>query len=337
MHFYPSKQKKFMDIQFSVGNGLAIKLGKKSGSQILLDPRVADFISFTTHAHADHLPQVIVREPYCSPETYELAKLRNPEFEGHKMQHGKWQKFDDFRAKLISSGHILGSSMVFIETDGATILYTGDFKLWPGLSSKPVDIEHADILITEATYGHPTYQLPHIDSVRKEIIEFVNRHRKNYAVNLGGYPIGKAQEAIKLLNMHDIVPSVSESIAKYCEVYKNYGFKLKFIQDGADVSVLPMHLISQMAHSGTDEMNGSKNAVLTGWAVSHSYHNGVAAFPLSDHCDFNQLLAFVHAVDPKKVFTFHGFERELAKTIRDKLKIPASPLLPRSQKLLTDF
>jgi len=251
------------------------------------------------------------------------------------MQEGKWQKFDNFRAKLISSGHVLGSSQVFIEANGTTILYTGDFKLWPGLSSKPIEVEHADVLITEATYGHPTYQLPHIDSVRKDIIDFVNKHRKNNSVNLGGYPIGKAQEAIKLLNMHDIAPSVSESIAKYSEVYKNFGFKLKFIEDGADVSVLPMHLISQMSYN--NEMNGSKNAVLTGWAVSHNYHNGVAAFPLSDHCDFNQLLAFVRAVEPKKVFTVHGFEREFAKTIRDKLKIPASPLLQRSQKLLTDF
>ncbi|HLC39730.1 MAG TPA: MBL fold metallo-hydrolase [archaeon] len=322
-----------MDIQFSVGNGIAVKLGNKEN--ILLDPRVADFISFTTHAHSDHMPQKIVRNPYCSPETYELAKLRNPEFDGHKMQHGKWQKFDNFRAKLISSGHVLGSSMVFIEADGTSILYTGDFKLWPGLSSKPIDIEHADVLVTEATYGHPSYQLPHIDAVRNEIISFVNNHRKQHTVNLGGYPIGKAQEAIKLLNMHDIVPSVSENIANFSDVYKKFGFKLDFIEDGADVSVLPMHVISQMSYN--NELNGSKNAVLTGWAVSRKYHNGVAAFPLSDHCDFNQLLAFVEAVEPKKVFTVHGFEREFAKTIRSKLKIPASPLLQRSQKLLTEY
>ena len=322
-----------MDIQFSVGNGIAIGLGKKE--KILLDPRVSDFISFTTHAHADHLPQNIVRKPYCSPETYDLAKLRNPEFDGHKMQMGKWQKFDNFRAKLISSGHVLGSSMVFIEADGRSILYTGDFKLWPGLSSRPIDIEHADVLITEATYGHPSYQLPPIDSVRKEIMSFVEEHRKEHAVNLGGYPIGKAQEAIRLLNDHGIVPSVTDNIAAFSDVYRKFGFKMKFIRDGADVSVLPMHLVSQMSHNG--EPNGSRNAVLTGWAVSRSYSNGVSAFPLSDHCDYNQLLTFVEAVEPKKVFTVHGFEREFAKTIREKLKIPASPLLQRSQKLLTDF
>jgi Cft2 family RNA processing exonuclease len=248
------------------------------------------------------------------------------------MQHGKWQKFDTFRAKLISSGHILGSSMVFIEADGTSILYTGDCKLWPGLSSAPIDIEHADVLITEATYGHPSYQLPGIESVRKDIMTFVNKHRKNHAVNLGGYPIGKAQEAIKLLNDNGIVPGVSENIAQFSKVYNDFGFKLKFIQDGADVSVLPMHIVSMMGNN-----NGSRNAVLTGWALSRNYSDGMAAFPLSDHCDFNQLLAFVESVEPKKVFTVHGFEREFAKTIREKLRIPASPLLARAQKLLTEY
>lgn len=318
-----------MDIQFSVGNGIQVKLGKE---QIFLDPKVADFISFTTHAHTDHLPQKIVKKPYCSPETYELAKLRNPDFDGKKLQHGKWQKFDDFRAKLISSGHVLGSSQVFIEADGTSILYTGDFKLWPGLSSKPVEMEHADVLIMESTYGHPSYQLPHIESVRKDIMDFVNKHRKDHAVNLGGYPIGKAQEAIRLLNDNGIVPSVSENIANFSKVYNDFGFKLKYIQDGASVSVLPMHLISQMSNS-----NGTKNAVLTGWAVRQNFFRGTAAFPLSDHCDYNQLLTFIKTVEPKKVFTVHGFEREFAKTIREKLKIPASPLLARSQKLLIDF
>jgi len=327
-----------MKLGFSVGNGITIKIGKEN---VLLDPRVADFNSFCTHAHADHMPQTIVRKPYCSPETYELAKLRNPDFDAKKMQQGKWQKFDNFRAKLISSGHLLGSSQVFIEADDTTILYTGDIKLWPGLTSKPIDIEHADIVITEATFGRPSFQLPHIDAVRKDIIDFVKEHRKNHTVNLGGYPIGKAQEAIKLLNNNGIVPSVSESIARFSEVYKRFGVDLKFIEDGADVSVLPMHLISQMAYSnsknGNNGNNGSKNAVLTGWAVSRKFANGVTAFPLSDHCDYNQLLTFIQAVEPKKVFTVHGFEREFAKTIREKLKIPASPLLARSQKLLIDY
>jgi len=41
-----------------------------------------------------------------------------------------------------------------------------------------------------------------------------------------------------------------------------------------------------------------------------------AAFPLSDHADFNDLLRFVELVQPKRVLTLHGFAREFAQTLR---------------------
>jgi Cft2 family RNA processing exonuclease len=37
-----------------------------------------------------------------------------------------------------------------------------------------------------------------------------------------------------------------------------------------------------------------------------------AAFPLSDHADHADLLEFVRAVNPSRVFTIHGFAREFA-------------------------
>ena len=41
-----------------------------------------------------------------------------------------------------------------------------------------------------------------------------------------------------------------------------------------------------------------------------------AAFPLSDHADFPDLLAFVAKVQPKVVYTLHGFAKEFAATLR---------------------
>ncbi|HEX2860797.1 MAG TPA: ATP-dependent DNA ligase, partial [Lacunisphaera sp.] len=42
------------------------------------------------------------------------------------------------------------------------------------------------------------------------------------------------------------------------------------------------------------------------------------AFPLSDHADFPDLLAFVDRVQPKRVFTVHGFAQEFARTLRER-------------------
>jgi putative mRNA 3-end processing factor len=37
--------------------------------------------------------------------------------------------------------------------------------------------------------------------------------------------------------------------------------------------------------------------------------------PLSDHCDYKELLHVVEKSDPKKVFTFHGFADEFARSL----------------------
>src|SRR2546428_1384408 len=62
-----------------------------------------------------------------------------------------------------------------------------------------------------------------------------------------------------------------------------------------------------------------RTAVLTGWAVDPNCRfrcQTDAAFPLSDHADFNELLELVKRVSPKQVFTLHGFAAEFAETLR---------------------
>lgn len=315
-----------MNISFSHGNGIAIEIGKE---KILLDPKVSDYISFVSHAHLDHVPKEIVKKPYCTEETYELIKVRNPNFDANVVKEGKAIKFDNFSVKLLNAGHILGATQTFIEANGVSILYTGDFKLWKGLTCEAAKIQEADVVIMEATYGHPSYQLPHVETVREQIIKWVKKHSKDFSINVGAYELGKSQEVIKLLNMNGIVPKVSAGIKRISEIYQKFGIDLEYTENGSSIAVRPMYMIPKM-----DDEN-SKSCVLTGWSLFRNY--GVQGFPLSDHCDFNQLLQFIEQISPKKVFCVHGFEDELISAIKAKLKIPAQKLQKRSQGLLTDF
>jgi Cft2 family RNA processing exonuclease len=64
-----------------------------------------------------------------------------------------------------------------------------------------------------------------------------------------------------------------------------------------------------------------RTAVITGWALNSScrYQNGTdAAFPVSDHADFDELLELVNQVKPKIVYTVHGFATEFADTLRQR-------------------
>jgi Cft2 family RNA processing exonuclease len=74
-----------------------------------------------------------------------------------------------------------------------------------------------------------------------------------------------------------------------------------------------------LLYTGDFKLRPSLAAVITGWAMDSScrYRSGTdAAFPLSDHADYDGLLELVRLVQPKKVFTVHGFAREFALTLR---------------------
>src|SRR3979411_3347254 len=43
-----------------------------------------------------------------------------------------------------------------------------------------------------------------------------------------------------------------------------------------------------------------------------------AAFPLSDHADYNDLMRYIDLVQPKRVFTLHGFASEFARDLRER-------------------
>lgn len=318
-----------MDFHLSLGNGIALKV---DGQTILLDPKISDFISFVSHAHADHSPRDIITKPYCTRETYELIKVRDSNFQANVVKEGKELKFDGFSAKMFSSGHVLGSTQILIETGEESILYTGDFKMEQGLTCKSLDIQKADVLITEATYGRPEFVFPSVENVREEIARWTSEQiEKGFKINFGGYPIGKSEEIIKLLNNKGISPKVSETIRKYCEVYNDFGMKLKFLEKetSSDIFVRPMHDIYSIREKK------SKNCVLTGWSLFRN--SGVLGFPLSDHCDFNQLIKFVKEVEPKKVYCVHGYKKEFAKEVRSRLGIPARALQKNGQKNLIDF
>ena len=64
-----------------------------------------------------------------------------------------------------------------------------------------------------------------------------------------------------------------------------------------------------------------RTAVVTGWAIDQNvrFRYGCdAAFPLSDHAGFDDLLKFVEKVSPRRVFTVHGFAEEFAVVLRSR-------------------
>ena len=59
--------------------------------------------------------------------------------------------------------------------------------------------------------------------------------------------------------------------------------------------------------------------LISGWAVDPDAvfrYQVDAAFPLSDHADYDDLLRYVEFVQPRRVFTLHGFAAAFACDLR---------------------
>jgi DNA ligase-1 len=301
------------------------------GLKLWLDPREpqagADRV-FISHAHSDHTG--LHREVILSKPT---SKLMHARIEGawqeHVLPFGETMEFAEpdnpFQITLLPAGHIFGSAMALIEAEGKSLLYTGDFKLRPGLSAEPCTPRAADILIMETTYGRPEYRFPETNEVLRGITRFCREALDNEETPvLLGYSLGKSQELLCGLSEAGLPIALHGAVHRLTKIYEQFGQKFpaheKYESSSARGKVLvcpPQVVNTAMLRN----LGPIRLAVLTGWAVDANCryrYQTHAAFPLSDHADFADLLAMVRTVAPKQVYTLHGFAADFAQTLREQ-------------------
>jgi DNA ligase-1 len=291
------------------------------------DPKVGPEQVFVSHAHSDHTGAH--REVILSEAT---ARFMQARIGGERLEHRlafreprEFRQGDGrYRITLLPAGHIFGSAMSLIEAEGDSLLYTGDFKLRRGLSAEPCEPCHADTLIMETTYGQPKYEFPPTAEVMQGIVRFCQQAIDNDETPvLFGYSLGKSQEILSGLAGAGLAIMLHAQVHKLTKIYEQLGQafpayeKLDPATAQGKVLVCPPNanrsaLLRQVGHLRT--------AVLTGWAIDPGcrYQSQCdAAFPLSDHADFPDLVEFVKRVAPRRVYTLHGFAADFAHTLRD--------------------
>ena len=63
--------------------------------------------------------------------------------------------------------------MLHVTRPEGTLLYTGDFKLRPGLTAEAAEPIPADVLVTESTFGRPFFRFPPRQKMAAELVERV--------------------------------------------------------------------------------------------------------------------------------------------------------------------
>jgi DNA ligase-1 len=229
-----------------------------------------------------------------------------------------------FQITLLPAGHIFGSSMAFIEAKNQSLLYTGDFKLRPGQSAEPCRPRRADLLIMETTYGRPQYVFPPAEAVLRGVSRFCREALDNDETPvLLGYSLGKSQELLCGLANEGLPLMLHGSVFKLTKIYEQFGQCFPAYESYAagsargKVLLCPPHVVNSRMMR---DLGKTRSAILTGWAVDPNCrfrYRCDAAFPLSDHADFPDLIEFVKQVQPKRVYTLHGFAADFAQTLRN--------------------
>lgn len=307
---------------------------QRDGMQIYLDPKnvASEGINFISHAHSDHLPSQNGGTILSSMETNEIANLR-----GFRMENFV-DTMDDF--SLIDSGHILGAKGLLFDD----VFYTGDICTRERAFLKAAAIPKCKTLITECTFGLPEFIFPKIDEIKIRVNKIISDlYSKGKPIILLGYQLGKAQTISSLFG-HWKPLYYHDSVKKMNDLHRKLGVTLEEgmghteAESGGFLDKKPWIMIAPMMSQKNQFIKHMKEKYdvvtigFSGWAQSSRFSFGRRSdysIPLSDHCDFNELVELVHKTGAEKVYTIHGFVDEFASHLK-KIGIDAQPLREQS-------
>ncbi len=316
-------------------NGILCEINDK---RVYLDPKNTDAtgINFVSHAHSDHLPSKNGGTILSSVETNEIANLRGFKMENHI------DSLDGF--SLIDSGHILGAKGLLFDD----IFYTGDICTRKRGFLQGAKIPKCKTLITECTFGLPEFVFPTIVEITKQVNELISElYGKGIPVILMGYKLGKAQTITQLFGHWEPL-YFHDSVKEMNSLHQKLGIPLKdgighseaekngLLEKKPWVMVAPLMSSKNKFIQDMKSKYGAVTIGFSGWAQSSRFSFGRRtdySIPMSDHCDFNELVDVVVQSGAEQVYTIHGFVDEFAEHLQ-KIGINAQPLLENS---LDDF
>ena len=275
-----------------------------------------------SHAHGDHASSGH-DYVYCTNGTalfmsYRYKQNRKDSYQV-KLFNGTF-KIGPVEITFLAAGHILGSAQILMEYQGIRYLYTGDYKLQADETSEPIEVQQADVLITESTFANP--EVIHPDPIQE--IKKLEGHASN--ILLGTYVLGKAQRVTDLINRYcpERRVLVHSGILPYHRLYDEHGFKKmsyepynrREMKQGEQNKV---YLVPPMTFNSYFRATKVLRAFASGWKRLQA-QNDIELY-ISDHVDWNDILHYIKLVDPKEVWTLHGDGTILKSYFGDRLMV----------------
>ncbi|MFD2555147.1 ligase-associated DNA damage response exonuclease [Sphingobacterium tabacisoli] len=312
-------------------NGLYCKQG-----DFYIDPWRPVKIALITHGHSDHM-RWGMQHYICHHHTVPILKLR---LGGEQSVQGvHYHESFDINGVCISfhpAGHIIGSAQIRLAYNGEVWVFTGDYKLESDGVSEPFELVTCDHFISECTFGLPIYQFPGHAKVYSDINAWWRSNaQEGFNTVLYGYSLGKAQnilahvdQSIGEIYLHGAVANVNEVLSD-----AGYDFPGIRMSSGIDRPKMEGALIiappSANDSPWVKKLKPYREAMCSGWMQLRGARRRRSVdkgFPLSDHCDWNQLNTAVQNTGASHIYLTHGYEANFARWVSERYNIRSSVL-----------
>jgi putative mRNA 3-end processing factor len=227
----------------------------------------------------------------------------------------------DVKVTLVPAGHVLGAAQIVMEYQGARAVVSGDYKRQADPTCAPFEPVSCDVFVTEATFGLPVFHHPSAPSEIARLLASQKMFPERTHV-VGCYALGKCQRVIAELRaaLYDAPIYLHGAHMPVCETYKALGVELGDLRPatvaqkaelrGAIVLAPPSAIADRWARRLEDPVV----CMASGWMrIRQRAKAGGVELPLiiSDHADWDDLLATIREVGAPEIWVTHGAEEAL--------------------------
>ena len=276
-----------------------------------------------THGHSDHARAGHGRV-LATAETLSIMKIRYGDsfaVSSQAAMYGQRQRVGGVDMMLVPAGHVLGSAQVVIESAGARVVISGDYKRREDPTCPPFEPVRCDIFVTEATFALPVFRHPPFaDEIGKLLQSRALFPERTHLV--GAYALGKAQRVIAGLRLagYEAPIYIHGALERLCAMYLEFGIALgelrsvtsteKAALQGA-IAIAPP---SALQDRWTRRLADPVLSFASGWmgVRARARQRGVELpLVISDHADWSELTATASEMQPAEIWITHGREDAL--------------------------
>jgi putative mRNA 3-end processing factor len=288
-----------------------------------IDPTRPVERALITHGHSDHA-RAGHGAVLATRETLDLMRIRYGEnFAGtaQAIGYGESIALGGVTAMFHPAGHVLGSAQIAVACDGVRIVASGDYKDVADPTCAPFVPVPCDVFITEATFALPVFRHPDpADEVAKLLHSVALFPERAHLV--GAYSLGKGQRVIAMLRQagYDAPIYLHGALENITGYYQARGIALGEVRPvrladrgtlGGSITICPPSAMNDLwARRFPDPVT----CFASGWmrVRARARQNGVALpLVISDHADWDGLLASITATGASEIWVTHGQEDAL--------------------------